>query len=110
MNDLFGYVSRDERQAQCLRNWKAHKGHACVVAATGFGKTRVGINLITKFVKANPKTSIVIVVPTTTLKEQWEEQLDILGFGLNCKVVVINTAVKNRYKCELLVLDKFLFN
>lgn len=37
MNDLFGYVSRDERQAQCLRNWKAYNGHACVVAATGFG-------------------------------------------------------------------------
>ena len=53
MNNLFGPISRDERQAQCIENWKKFKGKATVVGATGFGKTRVGTNLIGKVLKSN---------------------------------------------------------
>lgn len=35
MEDLFGLVSRDERQAQCLKKWKAAKGKGCIEACTG---------------------------------------------------------------------------
>ena len=34
-NDLFGLVSRDERQAQCLRKWKEFKGKGTIEACTG---------------------------------------------------------------------------
>ena len=37
MADLFGPVTRDERQAQCIENWVKRKGKATVVGATGFG-------------------------------------------------------------------------
>ena len=35
--NLFEPVSRDERQAQALKAWIKAKGHATIVAATGFG-------------------------------------------------------------------------
>lgn len=108
MADLFGPVTRDERQAQCIENWVKHKGKATVVGATGFGKTRVGTNLIGKILKRKPQYRILVVVPTTTLKEQWEEILDSLGYGLNCSVEVINTIVlkDTKYICDFLILDE----
>lgn len=108
MADLFGPVTRDERQAQCIENWVKHKGKATVVGATGFGKTRVGTNLIGKILKRKPQYRILVVVPTTTLKEQWEEILDSLGYGLNCSVEVINTIVlkDTKYTCDFLILDE----
>ena len=108
MADLFGPVTRDERQAQCIENWVKHKGKATVVGATGFGKTRVGTNLIGKILKRKPQYRILVVVPTTTLKEQWEEILDSLGYGLNCSVEVINTIVlkDTKYNCDFLILDE----
>jgi superfamily II DNA or RNA helicase len=108
MADLFGPISRDERQAQCIENWVKHKGKATVVGATGFGKTRVGTNLIGKILKRKPQYRILVVVPTTTLKEQWEEILDSLGYGLNCSVEVINTIVlkDTKYICDFLILDE----
>jgi superfamily II DNA or RNA helicase len=108
VNNLFGPISRDERQAQCIENWKKFKGKATVVGATGFGKTRVGTNLIGKVLKIKPQFRFLIVVPTTTLKEQWEGILDNLGYGLNCSVEVVNTVVLHEtiYTCDLLILDE----
>lgn len=106
MADLFGFVTRDERQAQCLQAWKAYKGKGTVEACTGFGKTRIGTNLITKLVEKHPKLRVLVVVPTITLKEQWTSILDGLGLALNCEVVVINTAITKEWKVDLLVIDE----
>ena len=40
--NLFEPVSRDERQAQALKAWIKAKGHATIVAATGFGFIKWG--------------------------------------------------------------------
>ena len=56
---------------------------------------------------AYPNLSILIVVPTSILKDQWKSQLDSWGLGLNANVEVINTVVKrNNYKADILVLDE----
>ena len=106
MADLFEPVSRDERQDECIQNWIKSKGKATCVAATGFGKTRIATKLIGKLLNKRGNLSIFIVVPTTTLKEQWETLLDKLGFGLNCTVEVINTAIKSNHICDLLIIDE----
>lgn len=40
------------------------------------------------------------------MRDQWIGILDANSLSLNCEVLVINTAIKNRYKCDLLVLDE----
>lgn len=99
-------VTRDERQKQCLKNWLKFKGAATVVACTGFGKTRIALNLISAFVKRNDRASSLIVVPTEPLKEQWIDKLEEWSLLDNARVEIINTVVKYDWTCDLLVIDE----
>ena len=70
------------------------------------GKTRIGLNLAEAFVKRNEKSSILIVVPTQFLKEQWIDKLDERGLIDNSHVEIVNTVIKFNWTCDLLILDK----
>lgn len=98
--------SRDLRQEECVRKWLLSKGKGCIVASTGFGKSRVGLMIMKKILDKYPTQRVLIVVPTTLLKEQWEQQIDAWGFSLNCNVQVINTVIKNNWTYDLLILDE----
>lgn len=99
-------TSRDIRQEQCVTSWVKAKGHATCECATGFGKTRIGLLIIQKLLKTSPQRRVLIVVPTTLLKEQWSEQLDKRGFSLNCEVQVINTVITRDWNADLLIIDE----
>ncbi len=98
--------SRDLRQEQCIKNWLLSKGKGCIVASTGFGKSRVGLLIIQRILNKYPSQRILIVVPTTLLKEQWEQLIDSYGFSLNCDIQVINTVIKKAWVCDLLIIDE----
>ena len=98
--------SRDLRQEQCVRAWLKSNGKGCIVASTGFGKSRVGLLIIQKILNKYPTQRILIVVPTTLLKEQWEQQIDSWGFSLNCDIQVINTVIKRSWICDLMIIDE----
>lgn len=100
-------MTRDERQDKCLDNWVQARSLATIEAFTGFGKTRIATNAI-KLLRRNDTTrSVVIVVPTIPLKQQWEEGLDSLGLSNNAEVFVINTLIKQQpFDCSLLILDE----
>lgn len=99
-------MTRDERQALCIKRWIDSKGCGSAVCATGFGKTRIATKIAQLLVYKYPTLKILVVVPTITLKEQWSAILDKLGLGLNCTVEVINTVIKHEWKCNLLVIDE----
>lgn len=105
-HDLFEPVSRDERQAQALKAWIKAKGHGTIVAATGVGKTRIAMNAITKLRAKYPTISVLVVVPTQNLKEQWSRELDERGLGFNTDVRVMMGASKKEWSCDLLVIDE----
>ena len=98
--------TRTSKQLEIVETWKKAHGMGTVVAATGFGKTRVAIIAIKRFVAIQPKATVVIIVPTLNLKDQWIKELQTHKVNDNCEVVVVNTAYKNTYKCEVLVLDE----
>ena len=106
MKDLFTPLTRDERQEESLKAWLNHKGKGCVEGCTGYGKTRIGLNAIETVRKRYPTLSVIVVVPTDVLKNQWTKLLDERGLGLNCRVMIINTASKTMEKCDLLILDE----
>lgn len=106
MKNLFTPLTRDERQEECRVKWIKNKCKGTIVASTGFGKTRVGLNCIKSFTNKYPETKIIIIVPTTALKEQWCSIIDQNSLQFNCTVVVINTAIKNNYECDVLVIDE----
>lgn len=104
--DLFGYVSRDERQEQCRVTWIKNKCKGSIQACTGFGKTRVGLNCIKTLLSKRPGSRVLIVVPTDVLQIQWQNILDSNSLSFYCTVAVINTVVKHSWQCDLLVLDE----
>lgn len=79
---------------------------ASVVAATGFGKTRMAMMAVELLLRNKPDAFIIISVPTIFLKNQWQEQLNNFGLSDNCEVIVANTIVKHQYTCDLLIIDE----
>lgn len=100
-------LSRDERQAACLKKWVANNGHGTLVCATGFGKTRVALNTVEWLQSKTPNIRVIIVVPTTVLQEQWMDNLRKRGCSTeHIQVYIINSVIKNPHECDLLILDE----
>lgn len=106
MADLFGNISRTERQEIGVQKWVDNKLRGSFVYCTGFGKTRTAIMCIKRFLKRNPGRRILVVVPTEPLQEQWIKILADYGLFLECEVKIINTVVAHEWECDLLVLDE----
>lgn len=99
-------MTRDERQKECVRNWVKYKCRASIIASTGFGKTHTAFLAISLLLKQKPDLQTIVVVPTTTLKDQWNKQIDDRGLSFNVKVYVINSAIKESLLCDLLIIDE----
>ena len=99
-------MDRTERQLEGIKKWTNAGGKGTWVWGTGIGKTRGTLTLIQKLIKVNPKLFVLIIVPTDFLKEQWQRQLIEWNMFLNCKVEIINSAIKNEWSCDLLVQDE----
>lgn len=99
-------MDRTVRQKSCVNKWLAFDGKGTVEACTGFGKTRVALMIIKSLLKSNSKASIMIIVPTTVLKEQWNEQLENWNLIDNCNIEIINTAITKNWVCDLLIIDE----
>lgn len=99
-------MDRTIRQKECLKRWINAGGAASIVAATGFGKTKLGLDLCEAFVKRNEDCSILIVVPTQFLKDQWIDKLEERGLLDNARVEIINTVIKKEWICDLLIQDE----
>lgn len=104
--DLFKPLTRDQRQELCRQAWIRNKCVGTIEAATGFGKSRVALNCIKTVLSKYPNFRVLIIVPTETLKNQWQQQLDEWGFAFNCEVQIINTVIKHDWKCSVLVVDE----
>lgn len=107
MNELNLFQSdRTARQKTCIKLWIKANLHATVEAATGFGKTHVAMLALRLLLKKYDNLNCLIVVPTELLKRQWEQQLDELGLLFNCEVLIINSAIKCKRACDLLIIDE----
>ena len=66
--------TKNDEQKKALNAWANNKFKGTVIAATGFGKTRVGVVAIGKILTANKKAKALVVVPTTQLQDQFEAE------------------------------------
>lgn len=95
---------KTQRQLQFIDKWIGNKANGTLEASTGFGKTYVGVLAIQKMLERKPGRTTLIIVPTTKLRLQWEEEIQTHKLT-GVKVIVINTAVKHNWACSLLILD-----
>ena len=95
---------RTLRQKECVDKWIANKCIGTTVCPTGFGKTNIGLMAISRFLNKNPNATVIIAVPSEPIKLQWEEKLEELQ--LVASVRTYHNTSKNKYQCDLLVLDE----
>lgn len=78
----------------------------CSLHRLWLGKTRVALNTIEKILTINDQASVLIVVPTEVLKNQWLDQLIERDLISNCRVEIINTVIKKEWECDFLIIDE----
>ena len=99
-------MTRTERQQEAIKKWISSKGKGTVIAPTGSGKTHIALMSIKALLKKYPYLRVLVVVPTTTLKNQWAQKVYEWGFDFNVEIVVINSIIKQKYICDYLILDE----
>lgn len=106
MSDLFGNLSRTERQEQGVQKWVDNKLCGTLNWATGVGKTRGGMIAINRFLKKNPTKTVIIVVPSEPIQKQWVQELADWNLTSQCSVKTMRDTSVNKYHCTLLVIDE----
>lgn len=69
-------------------------------------KTTTALKCIQKVISLYPNFTILIIVPTTNLKEQWEEKLTAWKLDNNAVVMVVNSAITKQLSYDMLVIDE----
>lgn len=97
--------SRLERQKKVIQKWINNKYVGTLQAVTGFGKTYTAILAILLIRSVRENAKIIVVVPTIYLREQWLGELEEFNI-FNIEILIINTACKNKFSCDLLIIDE----
>lgn len=69
-----------EYQQQAFENWKNNKQKGLFAMATGTGKTITSLNCLLEIYKRNGYYKAIILVPTITLVNQWEQECHKFSF------------------------------
>lgn len=77
----FPYGNPRDYQMQALTNWKNNKQKGLFAMATGTGKTLTSLNCLLKIYKVYSYYKAVILVPTITLVDQWEQECKKFHFN-----------------------------
>lgn len=98
--------SRTTWQWASVARWANAGYKATIEAATGSGKSRIGIHAIQLLRRDDDSRRVIIVVPTRVLKTQWETELRKWKLDNNSEVWVINSIINGQHMCDLLILDE----
>ena len=98
-------MTRTERQQEAIKKWIKAKGKGTVVAPTGAGKTRIAIMSINAVRKKYPGIRVLVVGPTTPLKNQWEEEIYNWALSFNAEIqYVLSSALETATLSSLSLL------
>ena len=103
---LFKQQTRDERQEEARVKWIKSKCKGTFEFATGFGKTWTAIKCIKSVLNKYRDLRVLVVVPTDNLRIQWIQHLDNNQLSLNSSVQIVNTVIKRKWKCDILIIDE----
>lgn len=82
-------------QKQAFVNWKANRQKGLFAMATGTGKTLTSLNCLLEIYKSKHYYRALILVPTLTLVEQWEDECKKFNFSHIVKVCSKNKTWKS---------------
>jgi len=83
-------------QKQAFENWKNNNQKGLFAMATGTGKTITSLNCLLEIYKRNGYYKAIILVPTITLVDQWEQECEKFHFSNVIKVYSKNSEWRSR--------------
>ena len=92
-------TSRDKRQIGIFQSWKENSKKGIVKAATGFGKTRIGL------MAESESKSCLVVTPTNYLEKYWNDQIS-KGEAVTVHSILTRAEQGETFTPELLILDE----
>ena len=100
--------SRDEWQELAYKAWYNNKGNGLIEAVTGSGKTILSFRCLDELANSTKFEfkSFIVIVHNIAMKQQWETKLKEQGYKQDYKVIVINTACKNKYETDFVIYDE----
>lgn len=98
-------MTRTERQLLAIQKWKEARCKGTLVFPTGFGKTKTAMDAIKRVLVKNPTVKTCVIVPTTVLKNQWENKIKTEKL-VNTSVLVLKTAATHKFNCNFLIVDE----
>ena len=105
-------MTKSERIEIGIEKWRINKGLGGLKWPTGFGKTTGALNIVKNMVNKNPELRVLILVHSTTLKDQWSDKIEELGLSKHCKVRTIQKIqmmqkrIQRTYSFHLLIIDE----
>lgn len=85
-----------EYQKKAFENWKANNQKGLFAMATGTGKTITSLNCLLEIYKRNGYYKAIILVPTITLVNQWEQECEKFHFSNVIKVYSKNSEWRSK--------------
>ena len=92
-----------EYQKTAFENWKNNRQKGLFAMATGTGKTITSLNCLYEVYKRNGYYKAIILVPTITLVNQWEQECRKFNFANITKVYSKNLTWRDE-------VERFFFN
>ncbi len=71
---------KDEEQKKAINAWAKRKFTGSIIAGTGFGKSRCGVIAAGKTLHTTDTAKAIVLVPTTQLQAQFEEEFIKWGY------------------------------
>lgn len=91
----FHFKSQESIKKEAFENWKNNKQQGLFAMATGTGKTLTSLNCLLNIYKKYHFYKSIILVPTITLVDQWEQECKRFNFNNIVKVSSKNTKWKD---------------
>lgn len=95
---------RLKRQKEAVNNWKENNYTGTFEWATGTGKTYTAFLAIEE-IRKERDVSVMVVVPTDYLRNQWRKQIEELQVS-NIEVNTVHSWLKREAQADLLILDE----
>ena len=83
---------------------------ALIVIPTGTGKSQIVIEDIKDLAKENEIHNVLIMVPTTTLKNDWKKRVENLDKSLNIEIKFYNTVFQEKNSLDKSYYDYIVFD
>ena len=101
-------MNRQEIQFEAVKSWVEARKIGTIILATGGGKTHIGSMIASKQIYNKKISTVLIVVPTVNLVEQWRHVLDTHFPGITdiVDILCLKTAYKLHRVYDLLIVDE----